>query len=58
MAKVGCEQTNADSFFGNLTLLPESIKRPLPEEGIFAGAIPGGSVRANDEIRRARKDGE
>jgi len=40
-----------------LSLLPESIKGPFPKKGIFIEAIHGGSVRANDKIRRARKDG-
>ena len=29
----------------------------MPKEGIFAEVIRGGSVRANDKIRGARKDG-
>ena len=30
----------------------------MPKEGVFAKVICGGSVRANDEIRRIGKDGE
>ena len=30
----------------------------MPEEGVFARVIRGGSVRAGDQITRIRKDGE
>jgi len=30
----------------------------MPEEGVFAGVIRGRLVRAGDQVRRIRKDGE
>ena len=51
---VACNRLYAEL---TLSLFLETIKGLFPNEAIFTEVIHGGSVRANDEIRRARKNG-